>query len=193
MNKKSVISVMVVAMLLTVSLYFVGGTYARYIDKFEGTASAKIAKWSVKLNESESKDASTVLTGLEWILDPNQYVAEGVIAPDSSMSAEVKLDLAGTQVAVDVFGSVNTEGLTDIIGTSNITVKMTVDGKDVNAAAQTEPTIAVGAIEGSHTVKITVSWENDEAQNANDTNLGKTVTKLDLPVSLTVQQHIAAE
>ncbi len=192
MNKKTIISVMVVAMLVTVSLYFVGGTYARYTDKLTGTATANIAKWAVKVG---GQDASTSKTlNLSFTTDKSEFVTDGKIAPGSSISAEVVLDLTGTEVAVDVLGKIETDSLADIIGTSEFTTKITVDGNDLQETAQSAPTIALGAISNEHKVKITITWDNqDDVQSVSDTALGRSeeTTSLELPVTLTVQQHIA--
>ena len=40
------------------------------------------------------------------------------------------------------------------------------------------------------TVKVTVEWTNDETNNENDTTTGKTAGTINLPINITVKQHI---
>ena len=59
MQKRTVISVIVVAMLLVISLYFVGGTYTRYVSEYTGTAKTQVAKWNVTLKVQQHIDAES--------------------------------------------------------------------------------------------------------------------------------------
>ena len=190
MNKKNVISVVVVAMLFAVSLFYIGGTYARYSDEFSGNATGDIAKWQIKAGGSES---TTLTPSFTYVT--NQYVADNKLAPNRSMEAEIEIDLTGTEVAVDVLAEIDTSEIESQIGTSKITAKATIDGEDITKGTGKLISLvnnsAFTADNGKKTLKITITWDNDDQQNVSDTNIGETVENLEIPVTLKVQQHIA--
>lgn len=208
MNKKSVISVMVVAMLLTVSLYFVGGTYARYATEFTGEASLQVAKWDVKIKGQE--DDSTKELTLNFKVNENENVVEGKIAPDVTATATAEIDLKGTEVAVDVkladtlktaiAGAAEELGIEAEDLAITVDVKLEGDGNTDKVTATTPsemykialPDKTSGFTAGNSVVTITVTaaWTNNDGHNEKDTAAGKTAGTLSVPVNVTVQQHI---
>lgn len=204
MKKKTTGYVMAVCMLLTVSLYFVGGTYARYAGSFEGTASVSVAKWAVALKDNA--DSNEFTTTLKPATNAN--VVSGKIAPGVSATGTVEVNLAGTEVAVDILAEVDTDALettlAGILGEGlsdhDISVAAVVsmpEGYTVTPA-DGKSTVALkdGAAFGPDavaTVTVTVTWNNDDEHNASHTAIGENVTAdLEIPVTLTVEQHIGA-
>ncbi len=210
MKKKTVVSVMVVAMLFAVSLFFVGGTYARYADKFTGTGSVEIAKWAVKLAEgSEGKNMTLKLT-------PDaapEYVVNDKIAPSYSASAKAEINLNGTEVAVGVIAEADKEQLAQkltalgfVAHSDDIQLKLEVKGKD--GGATVEPGGA-GTSENPYVIKLTdgaafgeedvievtikVTWDNaEDANNEEHTSVGTKGGTLEIPVNVHVFQYIDA-
>ena len=97
MDKRTVKLVMIVAMLLVVCLYFVGGTYARYASEFSGDATVSVAKWAVKVDGEESETLN-----INFKVQDNKFVVADKIAPSVTAKAEAEVDLEGTEVAVDL-------------------------------------------------------------------------------------------
>ncbi len=206
MNNKTVKTLMVVAMLFTLSLYFIGGTYARYIGEYTGNATASVAKWKVQLNGKSAEETSMDLT---FTPTKSEYVVDGKIAPGSSSTAEVKLDLDGTEVAVDVIAEVTEstlqEKLTEL-GLTSSEIKFKSEFVGGGQASSSEgngskenpyvvklPSNQAFSTEDTITIKLTLEWGNDEAHNSEDTKAGKnaeTLGEISVPVKLTVRQHI---
>ena len=197
MNKKTVMSIIAVAMLLTVSLYFIGGTYARYIDTFTGNASVTIAKWNVALTDGGEPVSSTIDLTLEP--EKTSNVVSGKIAPSITASGELELNLENTEVAVDVIAGVEEAQLADIFGGADAEVKVTIDGEDytggLSGTGKTISLVSDSAFtesNGKKTIKISIKWVNDDGNNSTDTAKGKaaTGTPITIPVTVKVQQHI---
>ena len=51
MKKSTVTIVIALLIILTVCLYFISGTYARYADSRSGNATVSVAKWSVSITD----------------------------------------------------------------------------------------------------------------------------------------------
>ncbi len=196
MNKKNVISVVVVAMLFAVSLFYIGGTYARYSDEFSGNATGNIAKWQVKVGGSDTLTLSfTPETEIETVVD-------GKMAPGRKLKADVELDLEGTEVAVDIEASLEEakEAITTAFGASADKVKVTTtvsEGGVTNADGTTTIALKDGAAFSSSdkvTISIVLEWENDDENNADDTSVGEGASlTYDIPIKLTAQQHLSTD
>lgn len=211
MNKRTVISIIVVAMLLVVSLYFISGTYARYAGKFTGTGTVDIAKWQVKLNGGEADSFDLTLS----TDDEKTDVVKGKIAPGHGASGTAEISLEGTEVAVDLKAEIDTEAIADALETAgftsnsdNIKTEITVtkaqDAGEFQITGGAEGaayTIALptgGGAFGANdkvTAKITVTWDNDDdSEISADTTVGKQAQQgVEIPVKLYVYQHIDGE
>ncbi len=202
MTKRSVKSIIAVLMILTIALYFISGTYARYTDSWEGTGTVAVAKWNVTLKSGGESVEQKNLT-LKFTPVANKYVVSGKIAPDVELEADVEIDLDGTEVAVDVKAEVNEESLKTALtnyGTVPEDIKVTakIDNEDA-----TEKTIelpdggsAFGPENGKKILKINVKWTNVDLHSESDTKAGKAAEELDaleIPVTLTVQQHVLSD
>lgn len=214
MNKKSVKTVMVVAMLVAVSFYFIGGTYARYTESFDGSASIDVAKWAVKLTEAEGGEETT-LENLEFEVQANPNVVSGKIAPDVTAVAKAQIDLTGTEVAVDVIAEADDTELQSKITALGAnpedidvtaTVKSTgevitgIQGEGSEASPFVIPLQSNAAFTGENgklDIEITIKWTDaDGAHDTADTAAGEKAatsegTKLEVPFTLTVRQHLA--
>lgn len=210
MDKKTVKLVIVVAMLLVIALYFVGGTYARYASEYNGTASLNVAKWATKIKGDEVGE-NTTLT-LNFTTEDNDNVVSGKIAPEVTATAKAEIDLEGTEVAVDVLIAGTQGDLENAIssaveslgmeaGDISIKAEVTAEGSASSKVQATEegkkyqidlPDKSSGFTKGNSivTISIKVTWKNNDDHNTNDTSAGKTAGTLSVPVKLTVQQHI---
>ncbi len=208
MQKKTVISVIVVAILLAISLYFIGGTYARYISDFSGDATAQAAAWKVKLGDTESK--------LTFNVESNEHVATGKIAPATKAVAKAALDLTGTEVSVDVVikkGDNFDQAITDFgLDAEQIKFSVTKSGEEGISAEQVsgsgsaeEPFVIKlqggEALSGKLNLDVTIEWidkgkslDAENQMNQKDTEIGSSemAKSITLPVTLVVQQHIGA-
>ena len=205
MDKRTVKLVMVVAILLVVALYFIGGTYARYASDFEGEGTVTVAKWAVKVAGEETKDFTLTLTP-----DDDNNIVNEKIAPSYSASGEIDVDLTGTEVAVELSAVVGK--LTGVLAENDkVTVATTVETQgnakpgdgDVTSAEEGSgykialPSQTEGFTEdtGKYKVKITVTWlnENSPDQDVNDTTAGKQGGEVQVPVTLKLLQQVKAD
>ncbi len=212
MKKNTVYSVVMVAMLFAVSLFFVGGTYARYVSSFEGENTVDVAKWAVKLNDG-NEDTSL---DLNLTADGNTDVVNGKIAPAVTLSDDVEISLNGTEVSVDIIVDATEEDIATALQEAGITgvtkddIKLTVekakgetatfddltgDGtKDSPIVVKLKDTASGFGENDKLTITVKVTWENTEAHNTDHTDVGSKagteVTSITIPVKLHVVQHI---
>ena len=204
MTKRTVKSFMVIVMLLVVALYFVSGTYARYIDEFTGSADATVAKWAVKVGDAAVENKFTITLTEE----ENENVVNGKIAPDVTLNSnDVVIDLTGTEVAVDVKAEIDPselESALSALGESadDVTASATVyKGESGTASGVVEDgkiplpdqTTGFTAENGKFHIVVQVKWTNNESHNESDTTAGKTPVTLKIPVKVTLKQHLAKD
>lgn len=210
MNNKTVKTFMVVAIIFTLSLYFIGGTYARYTGDFTGDATAQVAEWSVNLDGKGEEQTTMDLT---FTPTENENVVDDKIAPGSTATANATIDLTGTEVAVDVIVEATDEGLQQAIqklGLNDGEIKFTSDlrvggsdgvqssGKGTEAEPYkiTLPNSGAFISDDKLHITLTLTWDNQDTNDSKDTEAGKkaeSAGEITIPVKMTVKQHIDAE
>lgn len=210
-TKKIIIALL---MLLTICLYFVSGTYARYTWKGEATANVTVAKWQVGLNAGEGNEQVTNTT-VDLQVAANNDVVAGKIAPDKTATGEIIINPNGSEVAIDYTVKIDLSKFTDFdlslakVEAYNGDTKVTiteVEGQD----GVFKGTIALKGDEGqkvaltsddSVKVVFAVKWVDDgtTAEDVTDAGYGTNLdtvkgmgTDLDIsiPVTILMEQHI---
>lgn len=194
--KKSVFAIVILAVLISL----IGGTYARYISTASANGSVEIAKWAVKVNETDITSATSTFD-LTFTAE-NANTVPGKVAPGGKAVANVEIDLTGTEVSVDfdcaldaagkeilktAFGDNYADKVTVAVGTPTLSdgaANMTID------AANKAVTVGSSAMSGKVIVPITLTWTNADANDAADTATGVVGSTVQIPVSLSVKQKI---
>ncbi len=180
-NRKVIVGVLIII----VAIVFLGISFAYYIMELSGTANVGVAKWNVLVNGSASKTFTPKFT-----LDSNANVVDNKLAPASSMTGNIEINLEGTEVAVEVLASVDTSKIKNIIGESKISVDVQIDGVEDNIIRLPEDG-AFNNSNGKKNVEIKITWDDDNgSHNEQDTIIGQTIENLEIPVTLTIKQYI---
>ena len=187
----------VIALLLVV--YLISSTYARYSTEEKANGKVDIAKWAVKMTADDGTVLSTTETkDITFTVQSNTEVVPGKIAPAVTAKAEIELDLTGTEVSVDFTPTIGDYTPSTLPSADKITLTSAVEGTKDNKVGSSNYIPLVGnsaftAENGKKKVTLTLTWANDDENNADDTATGmledgsRTIT---IPVTLTVQQHI---
>lgn len=204
MTKNTVKTMIIVLMLLTVGLYFVSGTYARYTSTASGEGTVKVAKWAVKINDTDATQANAEFN-LTFTEVNNENVVDGFIAPSSQLYADFKIDPSDSQVAIDY--SFTLGEITASTGEVPSTVKV---AKVVPVADGIEQT-ALSEIEGKYigkidlknqkqalttdesvTIRVYIEWEDVNTTDANtkDTTVGILAPTLTMTVNAIATQSV---
>ena len=190
-KKKRIRNGVIIALILLLAISLIGGTLARYSSTGKADAKAEIAKWAVTMKSGDTTLSSTS-KDITFTVQSNSNVVPGKIAPSVTAVAEVELDLTGTEVAVDFTATVGSISPSNLPSSDKISLTSSVDG-GTPGTTQTIPLVnssAFTAQNGKKKVTLTLEWENDDTNNADDTSTGTTGGTITIPVTLTVQQHI---
>ena len=188
MKKMSLLTVLVAAVALTA--YSVSGTYAKYTSTFEGSDSARVAKWAFQINDKDPEaDNSFTFNLFETINDTDGTTAEtdvakgtdeNIIAPGTSGSFNIKL---ANNSEVNAQYSISYT----VVNTDNIPVEFSVDNVTTLTSNIADLNVADTAINMNNASdEVTVQWrwvyergDDDTAKgtnNAADTALGNAGT-----------------
>ena len=183
-----------VAIAIVLLVYLIGGTYARYSTTGVASGKIQVAKWAVAMTANDGTVLNSTSQDITFEVQSNTNVVEGKIAPAVTAVAEVELDLTGTEVAVDFKATVGDLTPTNLPSSDKITLTSAVE----DGTPGTEATIplpdgeAFTSANGKKKVTLTLTWANDDENNADDTATGSadTPATITIPVTLEVKQHI---
>lgn len=187
-------AIFVVIALLLVA-YLISSTYARYSTVGEANGKVDIAKWAVVMTADDGTTLNSTTQDITFTVQSNTEVVPGKIAPAVTAKAEIELDLTGTEVSVDFTPTIGAYTPSTLPSADKITLTSAVEGGTVGSSNYI-PLVdnsAFTASNGKKKVTLTLTWANDNENNADDTATGmladgsRTIT---IPVTLTVQQHI---
>ena len=186
-----------VVIALVLVAYLISSTYARYSTVGKANGEVDIAKWSVVMTADDGTTLNSTTQDITFTVQSNTEVVPGKIAPAVTAKAEIELDLTGTEVSVDFTPTIGAYTPSTLPSADKITLTSAVEGGTVGSSNYI-PLVdnsAFTASNGKKKVTLTLTWTNDDENNANDTATGmladgsRTIT---IPVTLTVQQHINA-
>ena len=189
-------AIFVVIALLLVA-YLISSTYARYSTVGNANGKVDIAKWAVVMKADDGTTLNSTTQDITFTVQSNTEVVPGKIAPAVTAKAEIELDLTGTEVSVDFTPTIGAYTPSTLPSADKITLTSAVEGLTVGSSNYI-PLVdnsAFTASNGKKKVTLTLTWANDDENNADDTATGmladgsRTIT---IPVTLTVQQHINA-
>lgn len=187
-------AIFVVIALLLVA-YLISSTYARYSTVGNANGKVDIAKWAVVMKADDGTTLNSTTQDITFKVQSNTEVVPGKIAPAVTAKAEIELDLTGTEVSVDFTPTIDAYTPSTLPSADKITLTSAVEGLTVGSSNYI-PLVdnsAFTASNGKKKVTLTLTWANDDENNADDTATGmladgsRTIT---IPVTLTVQQHI---
>lgn len=187
-------AIFVVIALLLVA-YLISSTYARYSTVGNANGKVDIAKWAVVMKADDGTTLNSTTQDITFKVQSNNEVVPGKIAPAVTAKAEIELDLTGTEVSVDFTPTIGAYTPSTLPSADKITLTSAVEGGTVGSSNYI-PLVgnsAFTASNGKKKVTLTLTWANDDENNADDTATGmladgsRTIT---IPVTLTVQQHI---
>lgn len=176
-----------------IGIYLLIGSYGLFESERTNTSQIDIAKWQVKVN-NDSIDGSTstfTVDNINWDSSPN--VKEGKIAPGGSGYFDIVIDPNDTDVSIIYnitfdFSNLDEDQFqideiieldnkpivhTDTYTYSNI---MTLD--DINNNE-------------TNTIRVYLSWVNDENNNEKDSDLGKVYNNsIEIPITVEILQYM---
>lgn len=174
MQKRKKILLFSALFFLVVCFYFMQETYAKYVTTSEGKINAKIARWNIKVNETDIKNNASLTQDIIPTFEKSENIAENVIAPTIKGYFDLNIDASAVDVSF-TYNILIEEN--DLISDFIITGYQIGDNPIVNLTDTTEITndILLDDTNRLQTIRIYFEWY-DEDDNKMDNNADTAVT-----------------
>ena len=194
MNNMKRVLLLISLLMFFFTIYLTMDTYALFESNKNYDVSSDIAKFVIKVNGSEAKTEEFVVDSIAYY--ENEYVIENKIAPLVDGYFDIVIDAEEVEVSLryDIefdFSSLSIPGLvissiTELGGnTLVLTDKDTYSGV-ITLADMDSSTV--------NTVRVSISWQNDEANNEVDSSWGMVADKvISIPVNVKLTQYLGEE
>ena len=190
MQRRKKILLLSALFFLGVCFYFMQETYAKYVTTSEGKINAKIARWNIKVNETDIKNNASLTQDIIPTFEKSENIAENVIAPTIKGYFDLNIDASAVDVSLTYQILIEEN---DLISDFIITGYQIDDGNLINLTNTNEITndILLDEVNRVQTIRIYFEWY-DETDNKMDDDADTAVTidndNLTLNVKLSVTQ-----
>lgn len=169
---------------LVVCFYFMQETYAKYITTSEGKINAKIARWNIKVNETDIKNNASLAQDIIPTFEKSENIAENVIAPTIKGYFDLNIDASAVDVSF-TYNILIEEN--DLISDFIITDYQIGDNPIVNLTDTTEITndILLDDTNRLQTIRIYFEWyDEDDNKMDNDADTAVTIDNDNLTLNV---------
>ena len=181
-------------LMLFFTIYLAMDTYALFESNKNYDVSSDIAKFVIKVNGSEAKTEEFVVDSIAYY--ENEYVIDNKIAPLVDGYFDIVVDAEDVEVSLryDIefdFSSLSIPGLviSSITELGGNTLVLT--DKDTYSGVITLDDMDSSTV---NTVRVSISWQNDEANNEVDSSWGMVADKvISIPVNVKLTQYLGEE
>jgi len=182
----------VVLLFLCLTILEIGSTFGLFETNNSITVSNDIAKWQVKVNDSNINDSVHFAVD-NYVVSSDSNVKEGLIAPGVSAYFDIDIDPNDTSVSIryDIsldFASLNNDSIQIV----------SVEELNDNNIVMTDESTYTGLIpitdSSIHHIRVYIEWVNNEANNQIDSTFGlDDNVDVNIPVSINFSQYLGEE
>ena len=172
-NRKFRLLLACISLLLLVDM--IQDSYAKYVSSAEGESTFTIASWTFLVNQQDVVSNNDFSTTILPVIDPNNNIKAGTIAPTSTGYFDITIDSSNVEVAFDEEISLSTSAsntVDDIIFTG---YKLNNSASIIEFQNTTNPTITVNhnlnEQQTVNTYRFFIEWDdgvNETMDNADD-------------------------
>lgn len=169
---------------LVVCFYFMQETYAKYVTTSEGKINAKIARWNIKVNETDIKNNASLAQDIIPTFEKSENIAENVIAPTIKGYFDLNIDASAVDVSF-TYSILIEEN--DLISDFIITGYQIGDNPIINLTDTTEITndILLDDVNRLQTIRIYFEWyDEDDNKMDNDADTAVTIDNDNLTLNV---------
>ena len=194
MKNKRKIFLLLSFLSLFLCLYFVSDTYAKYLTKASAGVTGQVAKWNIKVNNTNVRNNDTLTNVITPVFAGSQHVAANVIAPTVTGYFDLQLDASDVDISFTYNISVaRNANLRDFVVTGYQVDSGTTNSVDVSVETPTiSDDILITDTTRTHTIRVFIGWNDDadtqELNNAQDTTVTGTYDNINLTVNLSFVQ-----
>ena len=142
--------------------------------------------WNVRITSDGTKDLMEGTKDITFEVKDNPNVVKGKIAPGTTATALIDVNLEGTEYPVEISAFIDDSNLKY----KNFELSAKIDGEktSLNEAKVFEPENhkVFTNLDGKKVIELEITWN----ESGEDTNIGSIGETIDLPIKIKVEQHI---
>ena len=189
MNKTGYLILAFAIIGLSVTVFLIHDSYAKYLTALNETTNIRVARWRILVNNNDIRSSSSATAVVTPTFYHSNHISDNVIAPTSEGYFDLVIDSSGADVSfqytLDV--SVNsTSAVQDLV----VTGYQVGTGAVVNQITSPlyQETVLYSSGVTSRTIRVFVKWDdsaNASMNNAADTLAADGTAKLDVSLHFT--------
>lgn len=190
-----IILIAALIIMLGVTIYNVRDSYALFESELAVEADTTAGAWNIYVNNTNISGSTTTFTVDNINISTNEHVVANKMAPGTSAYFDLNIVPTGTDVSVryDItfdFSELSTSLVVDDISELNGR-NLVRTAENVYSGVMTLNEIRNNA---TSSVRVSIKWDNDEANNEADTEVGMNVNgSISIPVRIDVIQYLGEE
>lgn len=183
--RKKYILILSIIIIITIVTLLVFQTYAKYITSVTGDTNTNIAKWNIKINNTNIINGTELNNAITPIFPGSSNIAPNVIAPTAEGYFDITLDATGTDVSLKytITTSDNEDSAVSDLIVSGYSIdegqRQSVVLTEENPTFKIEDTIAYDSQDKDISIRIYIKWNDDEQNGATMNNADDTQTTTD--------------
>lgn len=189
MNKKMYITLAFAMIFLSITIFLIHDSYAKYLTTLNETTNISVARWRILVNNYDIRSNSTATAVVTPIFYLNNHIANNIIAPTSEGYFDLIIDSSGADVS---FGytlnvGVNQESAVQDLVVTGYQVGTNPVVNTINTPLYQETVLYSSGVT-SRTIRVFIKWDdssNATMDNAADTLAADGTAKLDVTLQFT--------
>ena len=184
MSKKLYFFLSFAMVFLSLTVFLIHDSYAKYLTALNETTNIRVARWRILVNNNDIRANNTATAVVTPVFYQNNHIANNVIAPTSEGYFDLVIDSSGADVSfnysLDV-GVNSTSAVQDLVVTGyQVNNGQTVS--QVNTPLFQDQVLYSSGVT-SNTIRVFIKWDdgvNSSMNNAADTLAADGTAKLDV-------------
>lgn len=178
----------IVPLFFLIGTFLIVRTYGLFESSHVSTKELGMAKWQVKLNDSVVNGMSSTFTISDVYWNESENTKSGKVAPGMSGYFDIEIDSNDTDVSIRY----DIEFDFSVLDENQFSIDRIyeLNGNDIVRTLENTYSGIIKLDDNVNTLRVELSWLNDDLNNEKDSLLGKTFdNKINIPVIVTISQY----
>ena len=189
MNKKMYVVLAFAMIFLSITIFLIHDSYAKYLTTLEETTNIKVARWRILVNNNDIRNGSVAAGTITPVFYSNNHIKNTIIAPTSEGYFDLIIDSSGADVSFTYSLDVSVNPASDV--QDLVVTSYQVNGgtivNQINSPIVTDNVLYSSGVTTT-TIRVFIRWDDSitaTMDNAADTLAADGTAMMDVTLSFT--------
>ena len=189
MNKKMYVVLAFAMIFLSITIFLIHDSYAKYLTTLEETTNIKVARWRILVNNNDIRNGSVAAGTITPVFYSNNHIKNTIIAPTSEGYFDLIIDSSGADVSFTYSLDVSVNPASDV--QALVVTSYQVNGgtivNQINSPIVTDNVLYSSGVTTT-TIRVFIRWDDSitaTMDNAADTLAADGTAMMDVTLSFT--------